>query len=248
VEVPIDSPEQALSLGSAMLEQLGRVFEGSEGWQPELPRPVKRPAGTAALEGFQVESRPLSGPLGNSGLRLFRGRCVLAGDPGAFYNFLVSPEGYRVIDPDSDPSDLGKAIEVFDFRDPNITLQVEVFKLRLPIPLLRPRSGVVLNLKDARSKSFLSTSILHKALPGGSRYQDREPLDGGRGSGVVRMTTASGLQLVALPEQPKRFELRNFLLIDLGGMIGSAKVNNKAALASFEAKFLRLADKARELH
>jgi len=252
VERLVASPSDAFALATAMLEETELVFRAdgpSDGWASEEGAIRASASESPPLEGFAVESRLMGGLFGRAGFRIYRARCVLPLAPPAMHALLVSPEGYAAIDTTSASEDYGRAVEAFRWPDrPDAKLQVEHFKRVSDAdpPAYTPRNGAVLNLHDRSTLSWLSYSILHRSLPGGSRFQTEMPTDGGPSSGSVRLTYALGLQLFPLPGRPDECQVKLFRFGDIGSDLGAAqaRVGNATVCMSFDHTFRRIAVKA----
>jgi len=249
-EVRISGEADARSVGAQMLEE-ARLALDADGWQHELKsskQNVREKPNISMLDDFLVESTELAGPYGRFGLRLFRGRCTVPFPAKPLYDFLVTPEGYIAIDPLSSPEDYDNAVEKFSWPDrPGAKLQIEFFEMKFPRILgfgLRDREGLVLNVHDPVEMAFLSKTVLHSSLPGGSRYQDSQPVDRGRRKRCRRAATSSSIQV--LPLNKTHSILRNLLFWDFCGGL-PPKVSNAMMAASFERKFQRIVAKAREV-
>lgn len=250
-EVPIAGEAEARAVGAEMLKEARLALDG-EGWQHEEKSSVQRlPAKhkIPMLDDFLVESAELEGPFGQFGLRIYRGRCTVPFPAKALYDFLVTPEGYVAIDPLSSPEDYDKAVEKFSWPErPGAKLQIEFFEMKFPRILglfgLRNREGLVLNIHDPKEMAFLSKTVTHSAVPGGSRYQDNQPVDIGSRKKCRRAATSSSIQVV--PVNKTHSILRNLLFWDFCGGF-SPSISNKAMEASFERKFQRIVGKAREM-
>lgn len=123
--------------------------------------------------GTRVETKPVQGPFGASGIVHTRGAATLSAPADTIFATLITPEGFQLIDPASDPADFGVAIETYQWwfcKDCSLRAETAVAAIGAPPEGLR--EFVVLNAIDPNRRIFVSKSILHPLFPGGSIYSD----------------------------------------------------------------------------
>jgi len=87
------------------------------------------------------------------------------------FTLLTSVEGYKIIDPHSDPSDFDKYLEQFPPWIEGADQKLEA--ARAVVPDLT-REFCVLNAIDHDTRIFASKSIMHRTMPGSSPYCKEE--------------------------------------------------------------------------
>ncbi|MCY3412833.1 MAG: hypothetical protein INQ03_14445 [Candidatus Heimdallarchaeota archaeon] len=121
-------------------------------------------------KGVLVEKKSVSGTFRSSGVYTTRSSGVIDAEAQAVFDMLVSPEGFAVLDPISDPEDHNiPPLEVFDWGE-NKRLEVAVATTK--IPRMESFEFVVLNAIDMKNRIFASKSMLHHDKKGGSIYSD----------------------------------------------------------------------------
>lgn len=93
-----------------------------------------------------------------------------------FFSFLTSVDGYKMLDPDSDPADFSKAISgPWPLAQGNNNSQrhgqIEYAHLH---GLMNFMDIVVMNVKDYTKTRFMSASVQVSAKPGCSGFYDRD--------------------------------------------------------------------------
>lgn len=148
--------EEPFEFAALMFDEVNRLLT-TTGWKTEYQK-----------NGLRVESKPISGPLAVSGVLVTRASAVVKASAQATFDMLVSPEGYAVIDPVSNPEDHKiPPLEIYKWKE-GCRLEAAVATTKLP--MMTACDFVVLNAIDPLSRTFVSKSILHDKLPGGSKY------------------------------------------------------------------------------
>ena len=162
--------------------------------------------------GVPVSSLAVKGPtptIEKEGKRMVYAPIPVNDDADSFYNFLISKEGYKMIDPKSNTKSFDKPItndlqwtsETESFSG---TLQVEYANMKVfPIPWVgpRPRDYIVVNGKDDKHKTFYSFSVKAAAdiNKGSNIYEDPPKTQNGPGD-TVRMAIFSAFRVVSVSE------------------------------------------------
>ena len=102
------------------------------------------------------------------------------------------------------------------------------------MPLMREREFVVLNAVDPLSRLFASTSILHAAAPGGSRYSPELPPPSGR----IRALNAFAIEVEPIALRQCRVRCINYA--DLAGLAPAAVLNLVNTRFFLQALFNRM--------
>jgi hypothetical protein len=149
-----------------MVAEAERMWH-STGWRVESDR-----------DGVLVESKSVSGVFEPAGLRVTRGAGEIEASAQETFAMLVSPGGYAVIDPNSDPADHERPLlETYDWREGS---RLEAAMTTTKRPLMPAREFVVLNAIDPAARIFASKSIIHDACPGASAFSNEPPTPGGK--------------------------------------------------------------------
>eukprot|EP01039_Chlorochromonas_danica_P000094 gene94-101_t len=111
-------------------------------------------------QSILVESKVVAGPLSVFGLPVLRATITFNASADELFEFLTSVEGFRVIDPLSDPTSLDHVIKKWDWEYGRLELARTTFGLD---------DFLVLNWVNPTSRLFCSKSVLHESHPGGSR-------------------------------------------------------------------------------
>jgi len=149
-----------------MLCEAERMWS-STGWKVESQR-----------DGLLIESKAVSGVFESAGLRVTRCAGEIEAPAEVTFSMLISPEGYAVIDPISDPADHDRPpLETYAWR-PGSRLEAAVSTADLP--MMSTREFVVLNAIDPATRVFASKSILHDGWPGGSQFSGEPPPSSGQ--------------------------------------------------------------------
>lgn len=156
-----DAPTHA----KKMIDEANRMFQ-TTGWKFESNR-----------NGVLVESKAVSGVFESANVFVTRASGMIQAEASKFFQFMVSPKGYAIIDPVSDPDDHEKApLEVYQWKE---GCRLEAALASTNIPGLPPTDFVVLNAIDPEEMIFASKSILHDSMPGGSRYSGMDKPENG---------------------------------------------------------------------
>jgi len=146
----------APAFAALMMAEANRMW-ASEGWKPERRR-----------GGVFVESKPVDGPFKGTGILVMRSAGLVRAEPQVIFDFLVSPEGYAVLDPVSNPQDhKHPPLEVYDWL-PGSRLEAALATAKTPFS--PPCEFVVLNAIHPCERIFVSKSILHPKRPGASKF------------------------------------------------------------------------------
>jgi hypothetical protein len=156
--------------------------------------------------GVQVSSSAVVGPtplFAKRGIRIAYASIPVRETAENFYRFLISKEGYQLIDPNSDSKDFG--VPVKGYGPWKLTsgghCQVEYAYMPLmpawmPITLLKPRDYVVLNGFDNSSKTFYSMSVQAATdEKSGSSIYEAEGVAKDGPKGRVRMAFFSAMRV-----------------------------------------------------
>ena len=188
----------------------------------------------------RVESCRVAGVFAPSGVLLTRSTGMVGMPAQALFDHLTSPEGYAVIDPMSDPRDhLAPPAERYSWKP---GCRLEAASSRARIPFMREREFVVLNVIDPANRLFVSKSILHAAIPGGSRYSQ----EASRKNGAIRALNTFGIEAEIVDPGHSRVRCVNYA--DLAGIIPAGPlnlVNTRFFLQAFHRRMERLARSAR---
>ncbi len=218
------------AFAQAIFEEFYRLI-ASPGWKSHAGRPS--PKDGSCL----VESCLVAGPFAASGVFLTRSTGIIGMSAGELFDHLVSPEGYAVIDPMSDPRDhLDPPLERYSWK-PGCRLEAARSAARLP--LMREREFVVLNAIDPGARLFVSKSILHAACPGGSRYSALAPAR----KGPIRALNTFGIEVAVLDQGRSRVRCINYA--DLAGIIPPGPLNTVNTRFFLQALYKRIARLAR---
>lgn len=155
-EVPVvDAP----ALAERMFAEAQRAWS-SPGWKSH----------TSSQARVQVESKPVTGPFLSRGLVLVRARAQFEVDAQTLFEFMVSPAGFQVIDPFTDPADheAPPAKRYAWAPRGSERARLELAHALSSPPFATPREFVVLNAIDPRRRMFASKSVQHPMFPGAS--------------------------------------------------------------------------------
>jgi hypothetical protein len=126
------------------------------------------------------ETIPLRGAFAGAGVDLERATATIDGPAQLVFDLLVSPQGTRLIDPYTDPSDRGLLLETFDVAAwrpdtaPDKGSRLEAIRNYASVPLMAQREFIALNIIEANARYFIQKSILHAAAPGASEWGPNE--------------------------------------------------------------------------
>jgi len=179
-EEMVTDEESASALADRCMEEAHRLFESKANWRrvdvmdPEIT----------------VETIPLRGGYGNSGVHLVRGVGVIPASAEDFYKFQISREGFQSIDEylvnhrnvanfkwTSRPEYADAAVPENTKHwagDSPYELMMNRVEWKYPI---KRREFVALDIVDKKDMILISKSALSPLRPGGSRYQNIVPLD-----------------------------------------------------------------------
>lgn len=174
----ISSRQDAFHYAEDGLAEASRIWEeDSNDW--EMMQNNTSDNGDSLL----VEARRITeGPFSSSRILLTRARAIIdvsavgQGEHTAdsIFQFLVSPEGFAVIDPVTNPEEFSKYVERFNGwrkSDSKGVSRLEVADAFVHLgKQFAERIFVVLNAIDAKERVFISKSVLHKDRPGASVY------------------------------------------------------------------------------
>jgi hypothetical protein len=178
--------------------------------------------------GIPLSSSPVRGPtpiLEKRGIRMVYAPIPVGETADAFYKFLISEDGYIMIDPTADKKDFNKPVlGPWLLSDPEYdipTIQVEYASMGIPV--LSNRDYVVLNGFDEGNKTFLSFSVQAATdkFPGSNVYEAEGKEEPGC-NGNVRMAIFSALRVEADKENPNRCTVHYFQWLDLLGNLSPA--------------------------
>lgn len=219
------SVEDPVRTAEEMVAEVERMLH-TTGWKMELEK-----------DGLLVESKPVKGPLGAAGISVTRAGRIVEYPCGDTFQFLTSPEGYAVIDPACDPEDhKTPPLEVYAWGGDK---RLEAAVAGTDLPFLGKTKFVVLNAIDSERKIFVSKSILHEKMPGGSKYSGKEaPADGSE-----RALNTFAIQIEPIDE--KRCYVFSVNYADLCGKT-SAGMNNLVNTKVFFKMFYKRLDQALE--
>ncbi len=194
----------APAFAALMLAESNRMWS-SGGWKPETRR-----------GGVTVESKSVAGPFAGAGILVMRSAGLVRAEPQVAFDFLVSPQGYAVLDPVSNPEDHKlPPLEVYDWQ-PGCRLEAAIATVKMPFSPLR--EFVVLNAIHPGERIFASKSILHPGRPGASKFYR---VDGEHpGSGVAKINRALNTMAIRCDAAPGGTNLLclNYLDMGLGDM------------------------------
>ncbi|TMW65346.1 hypothetical protein Poli38472_007988 [Pythium oligandrum] len=127
-------------------------------------------------DGVLNEAKPVSGVFAAANVNITRATAEVAVAAQTLFDFLITPEGYQLIDPLSNPEDFGKdPLEAFptdNWRGSGNAdkKRIDVTRVEAIIPNMVTREFVTLNAADALERIFVSKSVQHKGDPGCSIY------------------------------------------------------------------------------
>lgn len=137
-----------------------------------------------------VETIPLNGDYGNSGVHIVRGAGIIPASAEEFYKFQISREGFQSIDEylvnhrnvdnfkwitKPEYADVEKPAATQPWND-DAPYNLMMNRVEWKYPIKR-REFVALDLIDKKDMILISKSSLSPLRPGGSRYQSIVPLD-----------------------------------------------------------------------
>lgn len=190
----------APALAALMLAEANRMW-ASGGWKLETRRGA-----------VTVESKPVDGPFAGTGILMMRSAAIVWAEPQVVFDFLVSPEGYAVLDPVSNPADHKlPPLEVYNWL-PGCRLEAALAVAKTP--LAPPCEFVVLNAIHPGERIFASKSILHPGRPGASRFYC---VDGEHpAAGVAKINRALNTMAIRCDAAPGSTNLLCLNYVDMG--------------------------------
>mmetsp|Transcript_20684 Transcript_20684/g.28902 ORF Transcript_20684/g.28902 Transcript_20684/m.28902 type:complete len:329 (-) Transcript_20684:53-1039(-) len=184
----ISTDIQATTYASEAMEEVVRVLEDKHEWHT-----LQKGPGELLIESNHVTE----GPYNTSNCWIVRMKMTLNVDPSRLpktqgssrsmsrriLDFMMTKEGYQLIDPDSDPSDFNQWVVKYPWK-PQSTLGIQ--HARYP----PKHEVVVMNAYDSNRQLFVSKSVEHALLPGASVYSQNfnasAPPSSGRTRGVIQ--------------------------------------------------------------
>lgn len=142
--------------------------------------------------GLVVQSRRIDkGPFNASGILLTRGAAIVTGSSAeSLYQLLISPKGFALIDPASDPKEFSKHAERFE-DTPSRRLEVaHAFALSSHF--------CVLNAFVHDHSTFISKSIQHRSCQGTSVYGEAPTKGRALNTFAIRTTNVADQDAVLL--------------------------------------------------
>lgn len=215
--------EKPSDFAEAMFEEVNRLLS-TTGWKTEYNK-----------KGMLIESKPISGPLADSDVFVTRANRIVRASAKETFDLLVSPEGYAVIDPVSNPEDhRNPPLETYEWK---AGCRLEAAIVTTQLPMMKPYDFVVLNAIDPFVLTFASKSILHSKVPGGSKYS-------GVGNSITNNERA--LNTFAIHIEPIDLKTCRVYSINYTDMVGktSAKTNNYVNTKVFFKLLYKRIDKA----
>mmetsp|Transcript_16453 Transcript_16453/g.47278 ORF Transcript_16453/g.47278 Transcript_16453/m.47278 type:complete len:314 (-) Transcript_16453:272-1213(-) len=171
-ETVIGSPEAARSYADMAIEEAVSIWdEPRSNWEVVQNTPKSQDK-----VGLFVEARRITeGPLASSGVMLTRAEGILrlGGRRTAdeVFDFLSSPEGHAVIDPDSDPDEYSETLlTVPGWPKGRKRKGTKPGSLEVAGSSMQGKEFVSLNAVNPTRRMFVSKSVLHNDKPGSSRY------------------------------------------------------------------------------
>ncbi len=217
----VDAP----AFAERMISEVERLWQ-TTGWKEERDK-----------GGVLVESKEVKGVFESSGVLVTRSLGDIQASAKATFDMLTSPEGYAVIDPVSKEEDHKKPpLEIYEWRD---GCRLEAAVATTNIPVLPTSDFVVLNAIDAKARLFVSKSIIHEKVPGGSRYSKESPPENGR----VRALNTFAIKIEEIDDNRCRVYGINYA--DMAGKT-SAKMNNFVNTKAFFPPLYKRIKKAME--
>ncbi|GAB9470898.1 hypothetical protein Gpo141_00008127 [Globisporangium polare] len=125
--------------------------------------------------GILNEGTAVSGVFAAANVTMTRATAVVNAPAQTLFDYLITPKGYQLIDPGSNPDDFSKApLEQYNtthWRGKGTAeKRLEVSRTGAVIPGFTPREYVTLNGIDANTRLFVSKSVQHRDVPGCSIY------------------------------------------------------------------------------
>ncbi|TMW65343.1 hypothetical protein Poli38472_007985 [Pythium oligandrum] len=154
----------AISIADESIAEAYRIWS-SNGWKV-----------LTNTSGILNEAKPVSGVFSSANVDLTRATAIVDAPAQALFDLLITPQGFQLIDPLSNPEDFAKPpLQTFSTtkwrtKSPADKKRLDSVRTEAPIPGLTTREFVVLNAVDSSTRIFVSKSVQHKADPGCSIY------------------------------------------------------------------------------
>ena len=215
--------EDAPAFAEIQFDEVHRLLS-STGWKKE-----------SQTNRLLIESKPVAGPLAASGVFITRASGIIKASAQSTFDLLVSPEGYAVIDPVSNPEDhKNPPLEIYAWRE---GCRLEAALATTKLPMMPPCDFVVLNAIDPITRVFASKSILHPSVPGGSKYSNA----GSSSTGRERALNTFAIKVEPIDENTCTVYSINYA--DMAGKT-SAGMNNFVNTKLFYKMLYKRIDKA----
>jgi len=190
----LDSHEKARDYADRSIEEAYALWsEPKSNWK--IMYDNRRQPGSNQLV---VECRRVTeGPFVNSTIYVARSEGILRGvSAQEAYDFIVSPEGFAILDRASGAEHFGKPFEVIpDWREGSGKTQLEESYVPALGPFMAQRHFVVLNSFLPEEQIFVSKSVAHKSRPGASSYYQGEFSDEKSNNKAVRALNTLGVKV-----------------------------------------------------
>jgi hypothetical protein len=192
VGLPVKNEQDAIDVLRRAVSDVDKMMEQRASFKNEK-----------IFSGVQVSSSAVVGPtpmFAKRGIRLVYAPIPVRETAEKFYDFLITSEGYQLIDPNSDPKDFGvpvKGCGPWELMSGGYSIpkfQVEYAHMNLHLP--SERDYVVLNGFDDGNKTFYSMSVQAATdeIPGSSIYEAEGVANDGP-KGRVRTAFFSALRV-----------------------------------------------------
>ena len=157
-----------------------------------------------------VESIKVSGDLESSNILLMRSRGVIDKNANDVFSLLVSPEGFAILDPVSDPEDHKKpVIEEYEWK---ASSRLEAATAAVNIPIMPKAEFIVLNAIDNTNNIFVSKSIIHKKHPGSSVYYSGDsPSAINNAGGKIRAFNSMAIYVKPIDDNTSELLIYNYV-------------------------------------
>ncbi len=182
-------------------------------------------------QGVLVESKPVSGVFESAGIKIMRSEGLVHASQTEVFEFLVSPAGFAILDPTSDPTDhLKPVLQSYPWKD---QARLEAATSKTKIPYTPGFEFVVLNAIDYTTCTFVSKSIIHDSMPGGSPYSQENQVEGG----IPRAVNTFAVKVLPVSETESKLLLINFVHM---GPKGGAWIYDQVNKGFFAPVYRRL--------
>lgn len=221
-EFVTNAPEHA----EKMIAEANRMFK-TTGWKIESNK-----------NGVLVESKPVCGVFESANVCVTRATAEIEVNAKAFFDLMVSPEGYAIIDPVSDSDDHKEPpLEIYNWKENS---RLEAALATTKIPGLKPSDFIVLNAIDGDELIFVSKSILHEKMPGGSKYSNA-----GEPNGNPRALNTFVVKVVPISDTKSKVLCINYA--DMAGKTSAGMNNFVNKKAFFPPLYKRMKKHAQNL-